>query len=226
MPYKQTSNKNGQSTVAVVKVLIWIASLAAGYFLVHEIKQRWSEQRSLDKAGAIANKTFDELRDAAAKNHPDQSIAIAVQQEAIKRSEVELAKETGDNKSDAAAGQFLGFYLVNMRARSDYCKALGLDISPFTSAFERNHASLYIKSRLINSRGPFAPDRLESEMYKQLLPTFEKTIADEMRATASELKVTEADVCKLLSSNGEELAVSMQLSTVNPALSRAMIEAR
>lgn len=205
-----------------MKKILWVVAVVAAFVAVKEGKQWWFDARAMDKAGAAANKEMDDMRAKAAAEHPDKPVALALQEEALKA----LAKESGDKKADTAADQFIGFYMVNVRTRPDYCKALGVDISPFTNEFIAQHKDLYAKSRMIHARSPYAPDKIENEMFKQLQPTFKKTIQDDLALAAKQNNATEKDVCEAFASNGKEMAAEMHLSKLAPALYQAMVEAK
>lgn len=209
-----------------MKKFLWVVAVVAAFIAVKEGKQWWFDARAMDKAGAAANKEMDDMRAKAAAEHPDKPVALAFQEEALKSTAEALAKESGDKKADTAADQFIGFYMANVRTRPDYCKALGVDISPFTNEFIAQHKDLYSKSRMIHARSPYAPDKIENEMFKQLQPTFKKTIQDDLALAAKQNNATEKDVCEVFASNGKEMAAEMHLSKLAPALYQAMVEAK
>lgn len=208
-----------------MKKILWVVAVVAAFVAVKEGKQWWFDARAMDKAVAAANKEMDDMRAKAAAEHPDKPVALALQEEALKWTAEALAKESGDKKADTAADQFIGFYMANVRTRPDYCKALGVDISPFTNEFIAQHKDLYAKSRMIHARSPYATDKIEN-LFKQLQPTFKKTIQDELALAAKQNNATEKDVCEAFASNGKEMAAEMHLSKLAPALYQAMVEAK
>lgn len=221
-----TGSAPGKPAKTLVQKLLWGISFAAAFVAVKEIKQWYFDNQAIEKAGAAANQSMEELRAKAAADHPDQPLAYAAHEEAIRRSNETLAQKSGEQKADAAAGQFIGFYMINVRTRHDYCKALGVDISPFTNTFVAEHKELYAKSRMIHARSPYTPDKIENTMYVQLQPTLQQTISEAMTTLAKQNNVTEKDVCVAFNVNGAELAAEMNLAKVNPTLNQAMIEAK
>lgn len=161
-----------------------------------------------------------------AKAMDDMPAALAMSKDALKQSVHSLAKESGSDKADTAAGQFIGFYLINVRSRHDYCKALGVDISAFTNEFVSEHKDLYAKSRVIHARSPYTPDQIESELFSLAQPTFKDTIGDAMSAMAKRKNMSEKDICVLFATNGKKYASEMHLSKINPTLFQAMSGAR
>lgn len=206
--------------------VLWVVLFFGAFVVVKEVTQRWAAAESFDQAGVAANKAMDDLKAKAAAEHPDKPPALAAQEEALKQSAQTLAQQSGAQKANTAAGQFLGFYLVNVRARHDYCKALGVDISAFTDQFKAQHRELYAKSRLIHDRASPGAAALEVQMAQQLKPTFDKTIQEAMAMTAHESQMTEQELCSAFSMNGGELAAELHLSKVNPGLQQALLEAK
>ncbi len=203
-------------------ILCWVVGFVAAKMIV----QSYFDKQAFKTAGAEANKSMEELRAKAVAEHPDQPAAFAIHDEAIQRSSEELAQKSGNQKANEAAGQFIGFYMINVRTRHDYCKDLGVDISTYTKAFAAEHEALYAKSRTILGRGPYSPDKIEDMTYEQLQPILQKTISEGMATLAKQNKVTEKDICQGYSDKGAELASEMHLSKVNPALYQAMLDAR
>ena len=206
--------------------VVWLISFVIAFLVVKEVKQWYFDNRALENAGVAASQAMDDLRTKVAAEHPEKPVVYALQEEAVKQSAENLAKKSGDQKSDAAAGQFIGYYMINVRTRHEYCKGLGVDISPYTNAFVQENKDLYAKSRTIHARGPYTPDKVENEMYRQLMPSMQKTISEAMTAMAKQNNMTEKDVCAAFNANGVTLASEMQLSKISPALYQAMIEAK
>lgn len=230
MTNADSNASEGKSTVkpakSITQKILWFVAFAVAFVAVKEIKQWYFDRQAFEKAGSAANQSMDEMRARAAAEHPEKPVAYAVQEEAVKRSNESLSQKSGDKKADAAAGQFIGYYMINVRTRYDYCNSLGVDISPYTNAFIAEHKDLYAKSRMIHARSPYTPDKIESAMYEQLLPTFQKTIVDAMSTIAKQNNATEKDVCVAFNTNGAELAAEMLLAKINPALNQAMLEAK
>lgn len=204
---------------------LWIIVAIGAFIAVKQIKQEWYDQKALDKAGANAEQQMDAMRSQAAAENPNNPTE-ALQEKLLKKSQEELAKKSGDQKADEAAGQYLGFYLINVRTRYEYCKAFGVNITPYVTAFKADNEALYQKSREIHARTAYSPDKIENELYKQVATSFHKTVSDDMQATAKEYKMTTKEVCLAFSSNAQELAKAMSLANVNPALYKAMVEAK
>jgi hypothetical protein len=215
----------------VLNRLVWVLVFVAGFVATKELARIWSERDSLDEAAVTVNREIEEMRSRAARTAGDPAqdpaaFAQAFRSEALKKSSERLASAPAGQKASRAAGQFMGFYLANVRTRAAYCRARDVDISPFVEAFSAGHASLYAKSRTILSRGRYTADELEAKLLEALAPTFSKTIADDMTGLAAASKITEADACRLLSDRGAEFAGRMLLSKSNPLLYEALRSAQ
>lgn len=217
----EEKNKEGaknKTKGTIWQKIMWFIAFAVAFTAVKEGKQWWY--------GVNSKNNFEGMRETAAKEHPDQPISEAMRDAALKLTTEKLEKESGTKKADTAAGQFIGYYFVNVRTRYDYCKGIGVDIGSYVKAFKANNATLYEKSRVIHGRSPYTADKVELESYRMLLPTMQKTIVDAMGDMAKQSNISEVEVCKAFSDNGEELANEMMLEKVSPALYKAMLEAQ
>lgn len=204
---------------------LWIVAFIGAFIAVKEAKRWWFEQQAIEKAGATVEKQAEEMRQKGAEENPNNP-SEGFRQQALKQTGEDLAKNSGEKKADVAAGQFIGYYMVNTQTRYRYCKSLGVDITPFVLAFKADNKVFYEKSRAIHSRGPTDPDKIENDLYMQLIPTFNKVVKDDMEGMAKEYKVTPKDICTAFNTSGKELAAELTLAKANPALYQAMVEAR
>ena len=84
----------------------------------------------------------------------------------------------------------------------------------------------YEKSRKIIARGPYSPNQVEEKLYNMMQPTIQTTVGDAMRTMGSEVQASEQQVCAAFNANGAKVANAFQLSTLNPALYRVMLEVK
>lgn len=129
----------------------------------------------------------------------------------------------GRKKLDAVANQFLGFYLVNARTRPEYCSNLGVAIPTFVSEFDKINQRELISARKIQALSP-EPD--EEKFYQLTKSSMLKTIAFAMKDQASQLKMTEKELCQAIESNAIDVAGSFRFSGLMPSQSKVLIEAR
>ena len=58
---------------------------------------------------------------------PEDRPSASMQQDATESMARKLARQSGAERAGTAADNFWGFYLINTRARPDYCAAKGVD---------------------------------------------------------------------------------------------------
>ncbi len=141
-----------------------------------------------------------------------------------KKANDELAKiPDGRKKLDAAANQFLGFYLVNARTRPEYCSSLGVAIPTFVNEFDKINQRELKSARKIQATSP-EPD--EEKFYQLVKASMLKTITFAMKDQASQLKITEKELCQAFESSAIEVASSFRFSVLMPSQSKVLIEAK
>ena len=141
-----------------------------------------------------------------------------------KKANDELARlPDGTKKFDAAANQFLGFYLVNARTRPEYCLSLGVAIPTFVSQFDKINQRELISARKIQATSP-EPD--EEKFYQFVKASMLKTLTFQMKDQASQLKMTEKEFCEALESNATEIAGRLRFSELMPSQSKVLIEVK
>lgn len=129
----------------------------------------------------------------------------------------------GREKLDTAANQFLGFYLVNVRTRPEYCFSLGVAIPTFVSEFDKINQRELVSARKIQAISP-QPD--EEKLYQFLKASALKTLTFQMKDQASQLKMTEKEFCQAHESSPTEIAERLRFSELMPSQSKVLIEAR
>ena len=129
----------------------------------------------------------------------------------------------GREKLDTAANQFLGFYLLNARTRSDYCFSLGVAIPTFVSEFDKMNQRELISARKIHATSPL-PDK--EKFYQSVNASMLKTLTFQMKDQASQLKMTEKEFCQAHESSPTEIAGRLRFSELMPSQSKVLIEAK
>jgi hypothetical protein len=108
----------------------------------------------------------------------------------------------------------MGFYLVNTRERSLYCKEQGVDIQPFVTAFQQAHQPELAKAKSQLAKVGITEDQLYDLTRKQL----REVIAQDMKDLATAGKSDVAGACQTVASNGETLAKELHISKSQPAV--------
>ncbi len=167
-----------------------------------------------------ANSAIDMIREEARNSSPEVPEVLAVHELAIKKAEENIqAKVSMKEKQKAAAGNFMGFYLVNSRQRATYCSNLGVDITPFINAFEESHHTEYDTAVKALAAQPKDVDKL----YQMLKPQFLTVIDQDMTYIANENEVGVAEACRLISDHVDVLMSDMHISVMQPAVYKALM---
>lgn len=198
------------------KILVFILAFAAASVLTRTALDSYRKRNAVAKA----EQALDQLKQDAAAKHPGVTQSEAIKREASAQMSSNLAAQSNERKRlEAAAGNFLGFYLVNVREREQYCRERGVDIGAFVTAFQRGHATELSKAREALASAPFAED----ELYKSLKPQLAAVITQDMHDIAAQNKISDKQACELVAENGAALAAEMHLSKAQPAVHRALL---
>ena len=199
-----------------MKKILLITAFAAAFFAV-KYGMATSEKEAAFKS---ANAEIDAIRAEARKNNPDKPEVIAVHEAASKKMAESInAKGTAKEKQQAAAGSFLGYYLVNYRQRADYCESLGVDITPFISAFKALHEEEYAVAIQTLS----ATQKNIDELFSGLKPQLVTVIEQDMAYVANENGVSLAEACRLISDHADILVPDMHISQTQPVVYQALM---
>ncbi|MFM0143511.1 hypothetical protein [Paraburkholderia sp. RL18-085-BIA-A] len=216
-----TSKKASSKQWAVGLICFIVA-----FGVVKTYRQHNADGEMTAQGKARATASMQAMQDEAAREHPEKPLGEAMRDAAISRSRATLAAETGAQKADEAAGQFLGYYLANVRARANYCRSQGVDITPFVEAFRQHNATFYEQSRVIHARGPYSADALEEMLYRQMGPAMEQAVRATTEDAAARQNVSVVVVCQSLAASPVEAVDVLDLSRVHPALIQAMAAAQ
>ncbi len=193
-----------------------IISFAVAFFAVQYGMDYYREYSAIHSANA----EIEAIREDVRLNNPDEPEVLAVQQAAIRKAEQNInSKGTQQEKVQAAAGTFLGFYLVNFRQRAEYCQDQGVDIAPFTSTFKESHKNEYAIAVKATSAAPSDIDKL----YRMIKPQLITVIEQDMEFIASENGVSLAEACSLVSDNAAILVPDMHISVMQPAVHNVLV---
>jgi hypothetical protein len=171
-------------------------------------------------AAQHASEIVDQIQREGARKHPDETVSEAASQEGLERSRKLLGSEADAGKRrKIAAEQFYGFYFVNMRTRPEFCREQGVDISSFTSAFEREHLAQLTKARAVLAN----PDLSEDAYYRLVRAMLWKAGSQDMNDMATKSAVSLKGACELVAEHGNELAERLNIANVNPDLLKALM---
>jgi len=193
-----------------------MVSLALAYFTVQFGMDYYREYAVVKSVDA----EIQALREDARKNNPDQPEVIAVHDAAKKKTAENInAKTSVIEKQKTAAGNFIGFYLVNYRQRAEFCRDQGVDISPFIQAFAESHTDEY--SMAVKAISAAASD--VDKLYDMLKPQLVTVIEQDMTYIAKQNEVSLAEACQLISDNVSILMPDMHISVMQPVVYKALM---
>jgi hypothetical protein len=96
-------------------------------------------------------------------------------------------------------------------------------IPTFVSAFVKINQRELISARKIQATSP-EPD--EEKFYQFVKASMLKTLTFQMKDQASQLKITEKEICQAVESSAMEVASSLRFSELMPSQSKVLIEAK
>jgi hypothetical protein len=133
-------------------------------------------------------------------------------------------KLVGDGASEhapavTAAATFFGFYHVNLRSRVEYCARLGVDITPFTSLFARNHRREYERALAIAAEAGMS----EEAIWSMVRPRLALMVRSDMEAVANRLATTPRGACKAIVTRADEFADRLDFATLQPDVRRILL---
>lgn len=201
------------------QLIVAIAAFFVFFFGVQYTKQYWHTDNALERAEV----TMEKIKEDAVKKRPDVHPVEAFRDEAIEKSAESLANKTGDRKLNAAADMYWGFYFVNTRSRSEFCKGHGVDISNFSKVFSDMHQNETLKARLIYAK--FSKIS-EEQLYQKMQSLLFKTVTEDMQAISSQYKISFPQACQVLDEHAKEIVADMLISKTQPAVSNVLMTAK
>ncbi len=196
----------------IVSVVIFLA-VFFGIRYGMDYYQKYSNAKQL-------NQEITALRETAREAYPDDHESVALQKAAVKSLEENLnSKASDEEKLQTAAGSFFGFYLVNYRQRTDYCKDQGVDITSFANAFKQAHTNEFAIAEKALSTTTADLD----ELFATIQPQIVSVIEQDMEYIASENDMSIADACQLISDHADVLVPEMHMSVIQPAVHKVLV---
>ncbi|MFL6621879.1 MAG: hypothetical protein ACJ8NR_04595 [Sulfurifustis sp.] len=199
----------------VLSVLVFVAAFVVVKY-GFDAYQRYKTQANVEASMA-------KLKADGVKNNPNLPVSEAMGREAVAKTSEQLSAE-GDEKTRRAraASSYFGFYLVNTRTRPEFCRQQNVDITPFVSAFEREHKAESAQARAALA----AVDTDENQLFGLVEKQLKQVIVQDMNDIAASNKVSVREACQMIASNGETVAAEMHISKVQPAVYRTLTTGR
>lgn len=130
-----------------------------------------------------------------------------------------IANQKDEHKKyEFLVGGFFGFYQVNTRARYDYCKERGVDISSFVQEFEKRNQKEYEQALKFAQQLGFDVEKT----YNVLAEAHRNTIEHDMQDIAAATKGTEKSACQLMALQAPRFADFLYIGTRQPDLYKVL----
>ena len=207
----------------VIGVLVLFA-LSFAYVKHRMVPPRERPDRA--KADAIAKKVADNnmATEGMTLDGPQEQTSAVEQRQATDSMARKLARQTGAEQAGTAADNFWGFYLINTRARLEYCAGKGADIGPFVRAFEDYHALEVAIAKDIYRASPERPP--VDKLYEMIKADVEATVAQDQTDMAAGLHVSQKEACAFLVKNTDAMLAEVNLKKMQPAVYAALHAAK
>lgn len=121
-----------------------------------------------------------------------------------------------------AASAFMGFWLVQGRARAEYCEVAGVDLSAFRHDFEEQNRGLHEIAAGVLAREKYG----EVKIWKTAKVTMLQQIQYEMLYIKGGLPTTTTDACNYVLSKRADVRALMHFRYASPAGYQALLDAR
>lgn len=171
-----------------------------------------------------AKAKINALRDKAAREYPNEDPVTAMQTVAAEEATKRINGLSGANKVASAASSFLGFYLMNVKGREEYCSQFAVNLSRWLAAFQSANAAPYQKARAVYESRRYPIFKAADTLYTALHQEIMKFVEDDMNSVARTNGVSTKGACELLNSHADEIANNIQFSKVLPVASKALME--
>lgn len=189
-------------SAGITVILVGIA--VAGFAGYEGLK--WLQKQNQPTAADVTQQV-EKVRAEAAQKHPGLSQTDAMKQVAAAKAGSTMKNTSPGQRSRVAAEAVFGAHYMNTRVRQSHCKRLGVEISSFTSTYERIHATEFAKASAI-----YAEQGRSPEAFATLLgPAMQRMIEQDMRDIAQARGMTPEKTCNAFNDNAEAFARAIQL---------------
>jgi hypothetical protein len=149
----------------------------------------------------------DALKAEAARKHPGMPQSDAMKEVAVRQARERLSEGDAKSRARTAASLFYGSYFMNTRARPEYCRQRGVDLSPFVAAYEDVHREELARARAILTEAGLNPETLAPTLRTQ----FAGMVEQDMKDFATGAQVPLDSTCSLFNQNAKLIAQAIEL---------------
>jgi hypothetical protein len=176
-----------------------------------------------EEGNQIVSKTITEMQEKAKTRPGARTSSEAVAATANEMSAQQLSSAPESKRPTLAAAQFVGYYYVNGTVMPDVCRAQGVDIGGFASAFRNEHTSEHARATSLIQAAGYSEQQITNSLaanQAQMHGVIEQTLRDmASRAGKSSIK----DGCTLISEHGDVIANALKASAANPIMWKALM---
>ncbi|HEV7611866.1 MAG TPA: hypothetical protein VGO37_08335 [Steroidobacteraceae bacterium] len=123
-------------------------------------------------------------------------------------------------KLQFAVGHFFGYYLINVETKVNYCRQLGVEISPFITAFKNANDDIYVKAAALLAKEGLTENQMLFKLQDRLVDLTFKSMADQATAQG----ITTTVVCARLRDYGSR-DPNLAYRKSNPEVYRMLMDA-
>jgi hypothetical protein len=189
----------------IVKIVVWVLAILSIVYMVNHYRK----QAIVD----VVDQNREQFEAYAQQQHPDLPLAKALEIEGKKRIANDLKNGTAEEQKAAVAGDFLGFYLKNVRTRVDICKDHHVDIKPYADEFVRIHTKEFAEADAFFKTQQLSANAAIDMFYDKSIPTYRAEIEMDYKERAAKNNSSIEAECKLFTA---EMAKERHYSKIVP----------
>lgn len=208
--------------------IVWLVSFIVVFLVVKELKTIWFTSQAEQKVSENTSQSIQKEIEKAKNNTSDGGgyAMETLQKNVQKNINEQLANEKDENKKIASAANTLyGAYTLNVKARPLYCENLGVRMDDFVREYKKVNSTLYQAIYAIQVKD-FSKNKAtfdENQMFNMMKDGLLKVVELDTSDMATQYKLSNKDVCKVLNQEAVEIAKGMDLRLLQPQLSQIVL---
>jgi hypothetical protein len=145
----------------ILHLLKYLLAAAAGLAGFSLLAQYLTWNVFLDRPAMEASATYFRMESDAMTAHPKDGPLLALAKYSHEQAMKQMTGAANDaTRAKIAASIFLGYWLVNGRARGELCAQNGVDLGKFVREFEDHHADLHARALVLLKDEDVSENRL------------------------------------------------------------------
>jgi len=201
----------------IITIIVCIVSFVA-FVVAKDLVKTGMNEYNEHKAVQKAYTEFSEVeKEAKIRSQKKGTMRVEEMKEMYQRKAInDLNSYTDkDKKRDSALTNFMGYYLINIKTRKEFCNNYGIDISDYINEFARgNKSELDLARKYV-----FKKKEAENKIYNLTQKQLKEMIQIDMDDISNNYGLSHTDTCKLFSGdNGISLGKEMKFSKQQPLI--------